>query len=126
MTTPYDITLLEYHATGQIALIDVQTVAVTKFGKPAMIRAVDMAPDGKHARVTRMVKPFSYIVPTSSFGQIEEVWDAAGTALTKITERPINLGVQADPADPPDPNNPRAGGAAADAAAARTSRASAS
>jgi dipeptidyl aminopeptidase/acylaminoacyl peptidase len=110
MTTPYEFTLLEYHATGQIALIDVQSLAVTKFGKPAMIRAVDMGPDGKHARVTRMTKPFSYIVPTNSFGQIEEVWDAAGTALTKIAERPINLGVQADPADPPDPNNPPAQG----------------
>ena len=52
-----------------------------------MITAVDMAPDGKYARVTRMTKPFSYIVPTSSFGQIEEVWDATGTALAKISER---------------------------------------
>jgi dipeptidyl aminopeptidase/acylaminoacyl peptidase len=106
MTTPYDFTLLEYHSTGQIALVDLQTLALTKFGKPAMIRALDMAPDGKHARVTRMIKPFSYIVPTNSFGQIEEIWDASGTALAKLSERPINLGVQADPADPPDPQNP--------------------
>jgi len=108
MTTPYDFALLEYHSTAQIAVIDLQTLAVTKFGKPAMIRSVDMAPDGKHARVTRMTKPFSYIVPTGSFGQIEELWDASGTVLAKIAERPINLGVQADPADPPDPNNPPA------------------
>ena len=74
-----------------------------------------------------MTKPFSYIVPTNSFGQIEEVWDAAGTALTKIAERPINLGVQADPADPPDRTTRRrqARAAAAHGAAATTSRASA-
>ena len=28
-----------------------------------MITAVDVSPDGKYARVTRMTKPFSYIVP---------------------------------------------------------------
>ena len=123
MATPYDHQLLEWHATGQIGLVDVATGAMTKFGKPEMIRSYDMAPDGKHARVTRMTKPFSYIVPTSSFGQIEEIWDAAGQALHKLSERPINLGVQADPVDPPDPNDPtpaqgqgggRGGGAQAD------------
>ena len=34
MQTPYDSQLLEWHATGQIAIIDVATGAVTKFGKP--------------------------------------------------------------------------------------------
>ena len=52
-------------------------------------------------------------MPTSSFGQIEEMWDATGTALHKFSERPINLGVQADPTDPPDPNNPQQPAAAA-------------
>ena len=85
---------------------------MTKFGKPAMITAVDMKPDGKYARVTRMTKPFSYIVPVSSFGSIEEVWDATGTALAKLSERPLNLGAQADTPDPVvDPTNPHAGAA---------------
>jgi dienelactone hydrolase len=109
MTTPYDFTLLEWHATGQLALVDVQTSAITKFGKPAMIRGFDMAPDGKHARVTRMTKPFSYIVPVSSFGQVEELIDPSGTVLAKVSERPINLGVQADTPDP-DPQAPAQGG----------------
>ena len=63
-----------------------------------------------------MLKPFSYDVPVSSFGQVEEMWDADGKMLAKLSDRPINLGVQDDtqpPADPP---------AAAAAAAARISR----
>ena len=48
MTTPYEEQLLEWHATGQIALIDVATGAVKKVGAPAMIRAIDLAPDGKY------------------------------------------------------------------------------
>jgi hypothetical protein len=77
MKTPYDQLLLEWHAMGQIGIVDVATGALTKFGKPAMITALDMSPDAKYARVTRMTKPFSYIVPVSNFGSIEEVWDAA-------------------------------------------------
>ena len=99
--------LLEWHATGQIGLIDVGTGAVTKFGQPAMITAVDMNPTAKYARVTRMKQPFSYIVPVSSFGSIEEIWDSTGKALAKITERELNLGVQDDTPDPvPDPTQP--------------------
>ena len=38
MSTPYEKELLEWHATGQVALIDVQKGAVKKFGQPAMMR----------------------------------------------------------------------------------------
>jgi dipeptidyl aminopeptidase/acylaminoacyl peptidase len=104
MSTPYEKELLKWHATGQVALIDVQKGTVKKFGKVDMIRSVDFAPDGKFARVTRMIEPFSYDVPVSSFGSIEEIWDADGKMLAKVTERPINLGIQDnDPQDPPDP-----------------------
>ena len=39
-----------------------------KVGQPTMVRSIDASPDGKYVRVTRMVKPFSYDVPVSSFG----------------------------------------------------------
>jgi dipeptidyl aminopeptidase/acylaminoacyl peptidase len=104
MTTPYEQALLEWHVTGQLALIEVQTRAARKVGAPAMIRAIDASPDGKYVRVTRMVKPFSYDVPVSNFGSIEEVWNTSdGRMLAKVTDRPINLGVQDDNAPAPDP-----------------------
>jgi dipeptidyl aminopeptidase/acylaminoacyl peptidase len=108
MTTPYDFQLLEWHATGQVGMVDVATGALTRFGTPGMITGVDMGPTGKYARVTRMKKPFSYDVPVGSFGAIEEVWDNSGKALAKITEREINLGVQDTTPDPPDPTQPGA------------------
>ena len=101
MKTPHELELLEWHATGQLGVLDVATGAMKPFGQPAMIRGFDMAPDGLHSRVTIMEKPFSYIVPVSSFGQKEEVWDATGKSLLQISSRALNLGVQADtPADP--------------------------
>src|SRR5262245_50077853 len=109
MTTPYQEQLLEWHATGQLALVNVSNGSTKKIGKPAMIRAIDVSPDGKYVRVTRMTKPFSYDVPVGNFGSIEEIWDDQGTALAKVTDRPINLGVQDDQPNP-DPQAPPQGG----------------
>jgi len=94
MKTPHDFELLEWHATGQIALVDIATQAVKKFGTPQMFRSFDLSPDGQHARITRMTKPFSYIVPASNIGQVEEVWDATGKPLLELSSRPLNLGIQ--------------------------------
>ena len=126
MSTPYELQLLEWHGTGQLALIDVQAPAakdtkkaakdpmkgVKKVGQPALIRSFDLSPDGKYVRVTRMTKPFSYVVPVSSFGSIDEVWDLDGKALAKISDRPLNLGVQDDTAPAPDPAAGPGGGQA--------------
>src|SRR4051812_6599494 len=109
MTTPYEEQLLEWHTTGQLALVNVANGNAKKIGKPAMIRAVDVSPDAKYARVTRMTRPFSYDVPVSNFGSIEEIWDDQGTALAKVGDRPLNLGVQ-DDTQPLDPQAPPAGG----------------
>jgi len=109
MSTPHDKALLEWHATGQVALIDLQKGAVKKIGGPAMIRGIDASPDGKYVRVTRMLKPFSYDVPVNNFGTVEEIWDIEGKVLAKVTERPINLGVQDDTQDPPGQDGGRGG-----------------
>jgi dipeptidyl aminopeptidase/acylaminoacyl peptidase len=109
MSTTYEKELLEWHTTGQLAFVDVQKGIVKKIGQPTMIRSVDVSPDAKLARVTKMVKPFSYDVPVSNFGSIEEVWDTAdGRAIAKVIDRPMNLGVQDDSQPPGDP--PAAGG----------------
>ncbi len=110
LSSVYEKALLEWHATGQLALVDVGTRAVKKIGQPAMIRAIDASPDGRYVCVTRIVKPFSYDVPVSSFGTVEEVWHAAdGRVLAELNVRPTNLGVQ-DDTPPPDPAQPPTGG----------------
>ena len=103
LSTTYEKDLLEWHTTGQIAMLDLQKGSTRKIGQPAMVRALDASPDARYVRVTRMVKPFSYDVPVSSFGSIEEVWDVDGKVLAKVMERPIDLGVQDDTQPQPDP-----------------------
>lgn len=111
MNTPFDYELLEWHATGQLVSVDTMTGVATKIGAPAMITGVNPSPDGLYLRVTRMTRPFSYLVPVSSFGSIEEVWDRKGAMLTQLSERKINLGTAAadDPAADPAAGGGRGG-----------------
>jgi dipeptidyl aminopeptidase/acylaminoacyl peptidase len=96
MATPYDKALLEWDATGQLALVDVASRKVEKVGAPAMIWAFDFSPDGQYARVTKLDKPFSYMVPVSNFAKTEEIWDRTGKKLAVLDETPMNTGLQGD------------------------------
>ena len=100
MATPYDEALLEWHVTGQLATVAVDNRRVTRIGDPAMIRSFDFSPDGAHARVTTMRRPFSYIVPVTSFGRVEEIWDRDGNVLAELDETELNTGIRGAPAAP--------------------------
>lgn len=89
LSDPFDVDLLEYYVTGQLALVDVKTKVAKKIGVPVMISAVDASPDGQYFRVTSLQRPFSYVVPLSSFGTRESVWNAEGKMLTEIIKRPL-------------------------------------
>jgi dipeptidyl aminopeptidase/acylaminoacyl peptidase len=93
----YDKDLLDYYTMGQLALIDVKTKAVKKIGKPALITNVDASPDGQYFRVTQQVKPYSYLVPVSNFGTVEQLWDATGKSLTEISRRALVEGSDGTP-----------------------------
>ena len=83
---PYDKELLDYYTMGQLALIDVKTKAVKKIGQPALITNVDASPDGQYFRVTLQTKPYSYLVPVSNFGTVEQIWDATGKSLAEVAK----------------------------------------
>lgn len=89
METPHEQVMMEYYVTGQLAVVDVRTRAVRTIGAPAMIRSVSVSPDGQYFRVTRMEKPFSYVVQYNSFGTVEEIWDGSGKVLAEIAKRPL-------------------------------------
>ncbi len=90
----HDKAMLKYYTTGQIALIDVKSKTVRKIGAPGMFRAVDMSPDGTLLRVTKMEEPFSYLVPTSNFGSVQELWDLSGKVVVTLNRTPLREGEQ--------------------------------
>ena len=93
---PYDMELMKYYVTGQLAVIDVKTHIVKKVGAPAMISSVDASPDANYFRVTIMQEPFSYVVQYGSFGTVDELWDASGKVVAEIQKRPLREGQEPD------------------------------
>jgi dipeptidyl aminopeptidase/acylaminoacyl peptidase len=98
---PHERDLVEYYTTGQLATIDVRSRAVRRIGAPAMIQRVDPAPSGSWFRVTLMQKPFSHVVPVSSFGTVEQIWDASGRSVAELSRRPLPEGESDDDDDTP-------------------------
>lgn len=101
MATPHDERLLEWHVTGQLALVNVANRSVEKVGAPAMIWGFDFAPDGEHVRVTKLEKPFSYVVPVGNFGRSQEIWDRRGQKLADLDKTPLNTGLRGNVPDAP-------------------------
>ncbi|MDP2956294.1 MAG: hypothetical protein Q8N53_07725, partial [Longimicrobiales bacterium] len=101
MKTPYDEQLLEWHVTGQLALIGVSNRQVEKVGSPTMIWAFDFSKDGEYVRVTKLKKPFSYVVPVSNFGRADEIWDRTGKKLVDFDTTAMNTGIEGNVPDAP-------------------------
>ena len=102
MSTPHQLQLFEWHATGQVAAIDVVSRAVRKIGAPKMVRSINPSIDGKYVMATTVAKPFSYSVPFGNFGSLEEIWDDGGKVMAKINETPLNLGIGSGGNNPDD------------------------
>ena len=98
---PHEADLLEYYATGQLVRIPVRGGRPQLIGEPTMIQSINPSPDGEQVRVRTMKKPFSYIVPASMFGDLDEIWDLQGNVLLLLEEREVRDGRQ-DPNDDDD------------------------
>lgn len=119
LETDHDKALLEYYTTGQLALIDVKSRAVRKIGAPAMIRSLDASPDGRLFRITSLDKPFSWVLPWTSFGTTETLMDQTGKVLRQMANRPLR---ESDPDTTRTPTAGAGGRGAAASAPADTGR----
>ena len=100
----YDEALFEYYGTGQITKINVDNPRQVKnIGTPGLYSSISFSPDGNYLRVSSVTKPFSNIVPVSSFGNLSELWDIDGKVLSEISKRELREG-SAPAATRPDPD----------------------
>ncbi|MEK7730037.1 MAG: prolyl oligopeptidase family serine peptidase [candidate division KSB1 bacterium] len=90
LRNPHDEALFEYHATTQLAVVNVSTNEVQKLGAPGLIMGASFSPDEKYVLVSKLKKPFSYRVPYSYFTRTVEVWDREGNLVATIAEHPIS------------------------------------
>ncbi|RFP10041.1 MULTISPECIES: S9 family peptidase [unclassified Duganella] len=87
-----DARLFEYYITVQMVLLDLH-------GKPRMIGApgqfsrTSIAPGGQYLLTQSVTRPYSYIVPASSFGERVDVRDLNGEVLHTVTTLPLEEGL---------------------------------
>ena len=89
LKSPQDEKLFEYYATWQMALLDMSSGKLTPVGAPAIFQSVEPSPDGRHLLVARVTRPFSYLLPHTSFPREVEVWDLRGKVLHKLASLPL-------------------------------------
>ncbi len=78
----------------QLALSEIKKVSiggsVMDFLPAAMYRSISFSPDGNYLLVSKIEKPFSYIVPYSRFPYKEIVYDKSGKELSVFNDVPLN------------------------------------
>src|SRR5213592_4708196 len=89
----FDEQLFDYYFTARLALVNAATSARTPVGKPAIFERVDVSPGGEHVLIARIVRPFSYLVPSGAFPQEIEVWNVKGDVVHHIATLPSSEGV---------------------------------
>ena len=85
LKTPYDESLVDYYGTGQVATVGLDG-AFHEIGRPMAVQDLSPSPDGRAFRLTLLQRPYSTIVPLSSFPQREIVVDADGKELTELSK----------------------------------------
>ncbi|MEW6128235.1 MAG: prolyl oligopeptidase family serine peptidase [Acidobacteriota bacterium] len=84
----YDEALFKYYFTAELARVD-QSGNVTALGQSGIFDDFDISPDGKYVYAAKIVEPFSYFVPFSSFTKELEVYDAQGKLVHHLASLPV-------------------------------------
>jgi dipeptidyl aminopeptidase/acylaminoacyl peptidase len=106
-----DEALFNYYGSSQLALVDAASGKITPVGKPGLYEELDVAPDGRHAVVTEIRPPYSYVTTFDRFPKQVDIWDLSkGTgsganpvvrqiAALPLADRVPNRGVPVGPRD---------------------------
>lgn len=86
---PFDQALFEYYAQAQLAILDVTDGQTTMLGARGMIDNADVSPDGSYILTTTILKPFSYLVPVSSFPMEAAILNVQGQLIKSIARLPL-------------------------------------
>jgi dipeptidyl aminopeptidase/acylaminoacyl peptidase len=86
---PHDERLFEYYCTSQLVQVDTTSDKLTPVGKPAIIDTCSPSPDGGYLLVATRHRPWSYVLPRSSFPHTVEVLDRTGKRVHQVADLPL-------------------------------------
>jgi dipeptidyl aminopeptidase/acylaminoacyl peptidase len=79
-----DEALFEHYFTAQLSRVPLAGGRPTDLGQPGIFFGFDPSPDGRYLLVTRVKRPYSYVVPAFNFPQEVSVVDARTGARVKL------------------------------------------
>jgi dipeptidyl aminopeptidase/acylaminoacyl peptidase len=87
LESPHDEDLFDFYATAQLVLVkDGRAAAI---GKPGIFLQAHPSPDGQHILVSRIHRPYSYLLPFRNFPKEVEVWDRTGKMEYRLASLPL-------------------------------------
>lgn len=89
LKTPHDELLFEHYMSSQTALVNAVTGDVKAVGKPGLYLGASVSPDGEHLLVSRLQRPFSYLMPYWNFPRTVELWSVGGDLESVVAEIPM-------------------------------------
>ncbi len=89
LTNPDDERLFDYYTTSQLVKIDVTDNSITTLGEPAIYRNISPSPRGDFLLVSRIVKPYSYLLPAFRFPNEVKVWSRTGEKVAHLASIPL-------------------------------------
>ncbi len=87
-----DARQFEYLLRSQPAVVGVDGT-VRRIGEPDLYVGLDASPDGKYLLSQRITRPFSYLVPFSSFPRVIEVREIGGKLIHTLAKLPLVEGL---------------------------------
>ena len=88
LASPEDEAQFEYYATASLLRVDAATGAWKAIGEPGVIGEVDVAPDGRHARIEVLARPYSYVTTWTRFGHEVRVLDVDSGKAQRVARLP--------------------------------------
>jgi dipeptidyl aminopeptidase/acylaminoacyl peptidase len=88
LTSAHDEQLYDHYFTSQPTWVDLSGTA-TPFGRPAVYAGLQVSTNREYVLVTRIKRPYSYLLPASSFPRDVEVWDRTGRVVRTVADVPM-------------------------------------
>ena len=88
LRNPYDEKIFEYFTTSQLMVLDLATGVSKEFLDEGIYRTVSPSPDGSYMLVSKIKRPFSYIVPYYRFSSETSIYDRSGSLVRMLVDNP--------------------------------------
>ncbi len=89
LSCPDDEAIFEHYGTSQLTIMGIDGSS-RPIGQPGIYSGASPSPNGRYLLVTRILRPFSYLLPFSSFPHCVEVWDTkTGDVVYTVADIPM-------------------------------------